>query len=95
MLPQCPNKDVLTILLLFVSNRGMNDKRCHVELSKAPTPEQVQQVEDRLNLYIRRNYPVHVTFTETRPPTMPKGKSLHIFTRPLDTKRQSCWSACN
>ncbi|KAG0074283.1 hypothetical protein BGZ92_003450 [Podila epicladia] len=51
---------------------GMNDKRCHVELSKAPTPEQVQQVEDRLNLYIRRNYPVHVTFTETRPPTMPK-----------------------
>ncbi|KAG0331064.1 hypothetical protein BG004_001838 [Podila humilis] len=51
---------------------GMNDKRCHVELSKAPTPEQVQHVEERLNLYIRRNYPVHVTFTETRPPTMPK-----------------------
>ncbi|KAF9426957.1 hypothetical protein BGZ94_005728 [Podila epigama] len=51
---------------------GMNDKRCHVELSKAPTPEQIQQVEERLNLYIRRNYPVHVTFTETRPPTMPK-----------------------
>ncbi|KAK5808693.1 hypothetical protein F5H01DRAFT_350282 [Linnemannia elongata] len=51
---------------------GMNATRCHVELSKAPTPEQVQEVEDRLNLYIRRNYPVHVTFTEERPATLPK-----------------------
>ncbi|KAK3834954.1 MAG: hypothetical protein J3R72DRAFT_388201 [Linnemannia gamsii] len=51
---------------------GMNANRCHVELSKAPTPEQVQEVEDRLNLYIRRNYPVHVTFTEERPATLPK-----------------------
>ncbi|KAF9937942.1 Alanyl-tRNA editing protein Aarsd1 [Mortierella alpina] len=51
---------------------GMNATRCHVELSKAPTPEQVQEVEDRLNLYIRRNYPVHVTFTDQRPDTLPK-----------------------
>ncbi|KAF9920581.1 hypothetical protein FBU30_009571 [Linnemannia zychae] len=51
---------------------GMNATRCHVELSKAPTPEQVQEVEDRLNLYIRRDYPVHVTFTEERPATLPK-----------------------
>ncbi|KAG0056166.1 hypothetical protein BGZ83_006075 [Gryganskiella cystojenkinii] len=51
---------------------GMNATRCHVELSKAPTPEQVKEVEERLNLYIRRNYPVHVTFTDERPPTMPK-----------------------
>jgi misacylated tRNA(Ala) deacylase len=51
----------------------MNATRCHVELTKAPTPEQVQEVEDRLNLYIRRNYPVHITFTEERPPTLPKG----------------------
>ncbi|KAF9904336.1 Alanyl-tRNA editing protein Aarsd1 [Linnemannia zychae] len=51
---------------------GMNATRCHVELSKSPTPEQVQEVEDRLNLYIRRNYPVHVTFTEERPATLPK-----------------------
>ncbi|KAI1318194.1 hypothetical protein EDD11_007077 [Mortierella claussenii] len=51
---------------------GMNATRCHVELAKAPTPEQIQQVEDRLNLYIRRDYPIHITFTEDRPPTMPK-----------------------
>ncbi|KAG0212254.1 hypothetical protein BGX28_006607 [Mortierella sp. GBA30] len=51
---------------------GMNATRCHVELSKVPTPEQVQEVEDRLNLYIRRNYPVHVTFTDQRPATLPK-----------------------
>lgn len=63
----------------------MNDKRCHVELSKAPTPEQVQQVEDRLNLYIRRNYPVHVTFTETRPPTMPKGKKKKMSLSVIDS----------
>ncbi|KAG0371377.1 hypothetical protein BC939DRAFT_449711 [Gamsiella multidivaricata] len=51
---------------------GMNATRCYVELSKAPTLEQVQQVEDRLNLYIRRNYPVHITFTDQRPATLPK-----------------------
>ncbi|KAF9112042.1 hypothetical protein BGX27_004061 [Mortierella sp. AM989] len=51
---------------------GMNATRCHVELDKSPTPEQVEQVEERLNLYIRRNYPVHITFTEERPATMPK-----------------------
>ncbi|KAG0304937.1 Alanyl-tRNA editing protein Aarsd1 [Linnemannia gamsii] len=50
---------------------GMNATRCHVELSKSPTPEQVQEVEDRLNLYIRRNYPIHVTFTDERPATLP------------------------
>ncbi|KAF9439107.1 hypothetical protein BGZ76_011345 [Entomortierella beljakovae] len=53
---------------------GMNATRCHVELSKAPTPEQVKEVEERLNLYIRRDYPVHITFTEERPPTMPKER---------------------
>lgn len=67
-------------------HRGMNATRCHVELSKAPTPEQVQEVEDRLNLYIRRNYPVHVTFTEERPATLPKGTSpfpsLLVMTHP-------------
>lgn len=52
----------------------MNATRCHVELSKSPTPEQVQEVEDRLNLYIRRNYPIHVTFTDERPATLPNGK---------------------
>ncbi|KAG0002379.1 hypothetical protein BGZ80_010121 [Entomortierella chlamydospora] len=51
---------------------GMNATRCHVELDKAPTPEQVQEVEDRLNLYIRRNYPIHITFTEERPASLPK-----------------------
>ncbi|KAF9182148.1 hypothetical protein BGZ51_004897 [Haplosporangium sp. Z 767] len=51
---------------------GMNATRCHVELSKAPTPEQIQEVEDRVNLYIRRNYPVHITFTDQRPATLPK-----------------------
>ncbi|KAF8937841.1 hypothetical protein BGZ58_002049 [Dissophora ornata] len=50
---------------------GMNATRCHVELSKAPTPEQMQEVEDRLNLYIRRDYPVHITFTDQRPATLP------------------------
>lgn len=56
----------------------MNATRCHVELSKAPTPEQVQEVEDRLNLYIRRNYPVHVTFTDERPATLPDGEPLTL-----------------
>ncbi|KAF8978005.1 hypothetical protein BGZ46_006954 [Entomortierella lignicola] len=51
---------------------GMNATRCHVELDKSPTPEQIQEVEDRLNLYIRRNYPIHITFTEERPATLPK-----------------------
>jgi len=52
----------------------MNATRCHVELSKAPTPEQIQEVEDRLNLYIRRDYPVHITFTDQRPASLPDGK---------------------
>lgn len=67
------------LYLPFSFLRGMNATRCHVELSKAPTPEQVKDVEDRLNLYIRRNYPVHVTFTEERPPTMPKGIFFLFF----------------
>ncbi|KAF9975751.1 hypothetical protein BGZ73_000501 [Actinomortierella ambigua] len=50
---------------------GMNDKRCHVELNKTPTREQIQEVEQRLNLYIRRDYPVHITFTDKKPATLP------------------------
>ncbi|KAF9913472.1 hypothetical protein BX616_010002 [Lobosporangium transversale] len=51
---------------------GMNATRCHVELDKTPTLEQIQEVEERLNLYIRRDYPIHITFTDERPPTLPK-----------------------
>ncbi|KAG0328561.1 hypothetical protein BGZ99_005040 [Dissophora globulifera] len=51
---------------------GVNDKWCYVELTKAPTPEQVQAVEERLNLYIRRDYPMRITFTDERPSTLPK-----------------------
>ncbi|KAG0241791.1 hypothetical protein BGW41_005298 [Actinomortierella wolfii] len=50
---------------------GMNDKRCHVELNKTPTPAQIQEIEKRLNLYIRRDYPVHITFTDVKPATLP------------------------
>ncbi|KAG0269713.1 hypothetical protein DFQ27_002382 [Actinomortierella ambigua] len=50
---------------------GMNDKRCHVELNKVPTQAQIQEVEQRLNLYIRRDYPVHITFTDQKPATLP------------------------
>ncbi|KAF9941728.1 hypothetical protein BGZ65_001736 [Modicella reniformis] len=51
---------------------GMSATRCHVELSKIPTPEQIQQVEDRANLYIRRDYPIRITFAEQRPASLPK-----------------------
>ncbi|KAF9356683.1 hypothetical protein BGX34_009795 [Mortierella sp. NVP85] len=51
---------------------GMNATRCHIELSKIPTPEQIQQVEERTNLYIRRDYPIRITFAEERPASLPK-----------------------
>ncbi|KAG0234925.1 hypothetical protein B0O80DRAFT_450428 [Mortierella sp. GBAus27b] len=51
---------------------GMNANRCHIELSKIPTPEQIQEVEERTNLYIRRDYPMRITFAEERPASLPK-----------------------
>lgn len=55
--------------------RGMSANRCHIELSKIPTPEQIQEVEDRSNLYIRRDYPIRITFADQRPASLPKGNS--------------------
>ncbi|KAF9586290.1 Alanyl-tRNA editing protein Aarsd1, partial [Lunasporangiospora selenospora] len=51
---------------------GMNATRCHVELSKIPTPEQIKEVEERCNLFIRRNYPIQINFGEQRPESLPK-----------------------